>query len=65
MNKDSKIAGRAYYNMAIISEINGDLEKAIEWASKAYSYYKIKESLRYLNILKNRVAENRRLEEQR
>lgn len=64
-NPKSKIAGRACHNMAIINEINGDLEKAIEWASKAYSYYKIKESLRYLNILKNRVAENRRLEEQR
>ena len=64
-NSKSKIVGRACHNMAIINEINGDLEEAMERASKAYSLYEIKESLRYLNILKNRVAENRRLEEQR
>ncbi len=29
-----KIAGRAHYNMAIINEINGDLETAKQWATE-------------------------------
>ena len=32
---DRKIAGRACYNMAIISEINGDLDAAIKWAQRS------------------------------
>ncbi|MDH5413094.1 MAG: DUF6340 family protein [Flavobacteriaceae bacterium] len=57
----SKIAGRACYNMAIINEINGDLNKAIEWASISYTDYKNKNALRYINILKRRVKKNRQL----
>ncbi|WP_242202806.1 DUF6340 family protein [Aestuariivivens insulae] len=63
-NSKSKIAGRACYNMAIINEINGNLDTAIEWASKAYSDYNNKEALRYLNILKYRVSQNQRLAQQ-
>lgn len=63
-NPKSKIAGRAYYNMAIINEINGDLDAAIDWASKSYTDYKIKEALRYINVLQDRVLDNRVLEEQ-
>ncbi len=61
-NPDSKIAGRACYNMAIINEINGDLNKAIEWASKAYTDYGDKLGLRYVNMLKNRVQKQKLLE---
>jgi hypothetical protein len=50
-----EIAGRAHYNMAIISEINGDLETAISWAKKAYADYRIKLGLEYTEILENRV----------
>ncbi|MDU8885865.1 DUF6340 family protein [Yeosuana sp. MJ-SS3] len=57
-NPNSKIAGRACYNMAIINEINGDLLAAKDWASKAYTDYRDKNALRYLNILKNRMAKN-------
>lgn len=59
-----KVAGRANYNMAIISEINGDLEKAIEWASRSYTDYRNKEALRYLELLNYRVAEQAELERQ-
>lgn len=59
-----RIAGRASYNMAIINEINGDLDKAIEWASRSYSDYGNKEALRYLNLLNYRVAEQAELERQ-
>jgi tetratricopeptide (TPR) repeat protein len=54
-NKDAKVAGRAHYNMAIINEINGDLEAAISWAQKSYEYYNIKPGLDYTRILQNRL----------
>lgn len=50
-----KIAGRACYNMAINNEIDGNLEKALEWASKSYTDYNNKTALRYVNILKDRI----------
>jgi len=53
-NSDSKIAGRAHYNMAIINEINGDLDQAMEYAKKSYTDYENKDALRYINILKYR-----------
>jgi len=53
-NPKMKIAGRAHYNMAIISEINGDLDAATSWAQKAYSDYGNKHGLRYVRILENR-----------
>jgi len=63
-NPKGKIAGRACYNMAIISEINGDLDQAMEWASRSYSDYGTNEALRYINILRNRMNDERRVDEQ-
>ena len=60
----TKVAGRACYNMAIINEINGDLEAAMDWAAKAYTDYNDNNALRYLNTLKYRSAEKRELEYQ-
>jgi hypothetical protein len=53
-NSDPKVAGRACYNMAIISEINGDLDAAIGWSQKSYENYGNRLALYYVNILKNR-----------
>jgi hypothetical protein len=53
-NPKRKLAGRACYNMAIISEINGNLDKAIEWAQKSYEDYNNRLALRYVNILRDR-----------
>ena len=64
-NSSSKVAERACYNMAIINEINGDLDKAIQWAQKSYEDYNNKLALQYLNILKNRKAKNNELEFQK
>ncbi|MBS1933914.1 MAG: hypothetical protein JST96_07930 [Bacteroidetes bacterium] len=61
---NAKIAGRACYNMAIISEINGDLSGAIAWASKSYEDYGIRLALNYLNILKYRDSQNELLKAQ-
>lgn len=49
-----KIAGRACYNMAIINEINGDIEGALKWSQKAYEDYNIKQAREYSRILENR-----------
>lgn len=59
-----KTAGRACHNMAIISEINGDIDTAISWASKAYEDYRIRLSLEYLNVLRYRRTQIQRLEHQ-
>ena len=63
-NPDGKIAGRACYNMAIINEINGNLDKAIEWATKSYTDYNDKIALKYIRILKYIIEKNKLLEEQ-
>ena len=63
-NSDSEIAGRACYNMAIINEINGDLNKAVEWAQRSYTDHEIKEALRYIKILRYRQSQQRELNRQ-
>lgn len=63
-NPKRKVAGRACYNMAIINEINGDLNAAVDWASKSYTDYKNKMALRYLNVLKYRIERNIQLQQQ-
>lgn len=59
-----KIAGRASYNMAIISEINGDIDGAIDWARKSYTDYRIRPGLDYVHILENRRYNNELLQYQ-
>jgi hypothetical protein len=54
-NPSQKIAGRACYNTAIISEINGDLNGALQWAKKAYEVYRTPYALQYVNILQTRL----------
>ena len=63
-NSNARIAGRACYNMAIISEINGDLNKAIAWAQKSYENYNNRLALTYVNILKNRRVNDDVLKDQ-
>lgn len=57
-NSNMKIAGRAVYNMAIISEINGDLDSALGWAQKSYEDYNNKLGIKYVRILENRRYKN-------
>lgn len=63
-NPNPKIAGRAFYNMGISKEINGDLEQAIQFASKSYTDYNINSALDYVNLLRSRVRQSRTLDEQ-
>jgi hypothetical protein len=61
---NGKLAGRGCYNMAIIAEINGDLDGAIQWAQKSYEDYKIRLGLNYVNILRYRKQQNDLLKSQ-
>ncbi len=63
-NINVKKAGRAYYNMAISSEINGNLDQAIQMATKSYTDFKNNKAIDYLNELKFRVHQNRVLNDQ-
>jgi hypothetical protein len=63
-NRKNKIAGRACYNMAIIGEINGDLDKAIQWAQMAYEDHGTRLALKYIDQLKYRKNEKIRLQSQ-
>lgn len=54
-NSKSKIAGRAWYNMAILSEINGDIDKAMELAARAWEDHKTRKALDYTRILERRM----------
>ncbi|GAC1448319.1 MAG: hypothetical protein NVSMB7_09680 [Chitinophagaceae bacterium] len=63
-NPNGKIAGRACYNMAIISEINGDIDQAIKWAQNAYENYNNRLALNYISILKYRKSNNAILKDQ-
>lgn len=59
-----KIAGRACYNMAILGEINGDLDAAIQWAQKSYENYNNRLALKYVNILRYRKQNSQKLQYQ-
>lgn len=63
-NSKAKVAGRACYNMAIISEINGELDQAIGWAQKAYEQYNNKLALRYIRMLERRKVRDQILSDQ-
>lgn len=64
VHRKRKVAGRACYNMAIINEINGDLDNAVKWASQSYTDHKNKLALRYLDILWRRIDSRDELEMQ-
>jgi hypothetical protein len=63
-SRSRKAAGRACYNMAIISEINGDLGAAVAWSTKAYEVYNTRLALSLLNVLHNRQNNNEVLKSQ-
>jgi len=51
---DPKIAGRACHNIAVVAEVNGNLDAAIDWVRKAYVDYGLKRSRDYYNQLMQR-----------
>lgn len=53
--KKEKVRGRAAFNIAAAYEVLGDLEKAKEWAGKAYVEFGDKKGNDYVNILIRRM----------
>jgi len=61
---DPKIAGRAFFNLGLAAEINGDLDKAIQMVTKAMREYRIREARQYLVQLQRRKVDEDRLDQQ-
>ena len=62
-SSDDKIAGYACFNMALASEIKGELETAIDWANNAKKFGD-KKSDSYINTLHKRKLDEEKLKEQ-
>ena len=62
--ENSKNVGRAYYNLAVASEVDGDLETAYANAKKAFEVYGNKPARMYMNILNIRIKDQEKLKEQ-
>ena len=59
-----KLRSRAYFNMAVVNELHGDLATAMDWATKSYDIYDSKFTARYLDDLFHRMARLNLIEEQ-
>jgi hypothetical protein len=62
--KDAKNVGRAYYNLAVASEVDGDLTTALALATKAFQVYGNKQAKAYMNVLNIRISDQNKLKEQ-
>ena len=63
-NLHPKIAGRAFYNLAVASEVRGDLPGAIDWARKAAFTCNNSQARQYLRVLNDRVQAQAVVQEQ-
>ena len=59
-----KTKGRAAHNLAVVCEIEGNLEDAKAWAQEAWGKYKNKKSRDYLYDLNARINEMARVDQQ-
>lgn len=55
-----KAAGRAAYNMAVASEVSGNLDIALDWAQRAWNEYGNKQARTYINTIKQRQNDSRK-----
>ena len=63
-NAKAKIKGRACHNLAVGMELGGDLDQALEWASKANENLNDKNSQGYLTELEDRISQQMIVEAQ-
>lgn len=61
---DPKTAGRAAYNMAVVAEVKGNLDLALEWAQKGWTQYGNKRARGYIDIIQQRQNDARKAEYQ-
>ena len=62
--RDPKILGRAKFNLALASEISGDLAGAIDWAKQAGVELRKRRAYNYSALLSQRLADKRLVDEQ-
>ncbi len=63
-NARDKEAGFMAYNIALAHEVQGDLNKALEWASRSYTEYGNRDGRSYANIIRGRMEDERILNDQ-
>ncbi len=63
-SSNKKAAGRAAYNMAVASEVNGNLDIALEWAQRAWTDYGNKQAREYVHTIKQRQNDARKVASQ-
>jgi hypothetical protein len=69
-NPNKNIAAKSMYNLAVASEMEGDLETAINWTIKSYYVFKDKNPVHsencmdYIRILSQRKLDQKRIEKQ-
>ncbi|MCB0587000.1 MAG: hypothetical protein KDD06_16975 [Phaeodactylibacter sp.] len=61
---DEKNRGRAAYNMAVANEREGQLRGALQWARRAYNDFGNKKARSYIELIRQRIYEQERVEEQ-
>ena len=59
-----KAAGRASYNMAVTAEMKGDLDLALNWAERAWTKYGNRTARGYIDTIKQRQNDARKVEYQ-
>ena len=59
-----KVAGRAFYNLAVASEVRGDLPAALDWAKKAAYTCNNGQAKAYLRVLNDRMQAQELVREQ-
>jgi len=63
-NLHPQVAGRAFYNLAVASEVKGDLPGAIDWAKKSAFTCNNSQARSYLRILNDRLRAQELVREQ-
>lgn len=62
-SKNPKVLKRGFYNIALVYEIEGNLEEALKLVEKSYAMGN-KKALRYSQVLRNRIYDQQRLNDQ-
>lgn len=62
--ENKKARGRAAYNMAVASELKGNLDLALEWAQKGWTAYGNKQARNYVSVIKRRQNDARKVDYQ-
>jgi len=61
---EQEMRSRASYNMAVASEMTGNIDLALEWANKAYAIKNKSHVLNYISLLKRRQQDFQKLQRQ-